>query len=273
MTIGISSDQLEALGDRIRKLDGSLSKLKGAEVRAASVITEAASVAREWIRHSQQLRERGVFSLPTLEKYDSSMSELLNATKARTRASSYKKKLATFLSAFNDEIVIPTIKHEGSPEQAAARQLYALLAPHLTPDESAYVEEAARCATMRCYRAALVLLWAAGIARIHNAVERVGFDAYNKALKAAAAKKGYPFAKLSQAEITSQPELQKTRDFDLLIVGMGLWGYDLQVFQELERLLEIRNSAAHPGMFQPSPLDVQQFATKLDDYVFQNVKP
>jgi hypothetical protein len=52
---------------------------------------------------------------------------------------------------------------------------------------------------------------------------------------------------------------------------MELWKYDLQVFEELDRLLGIRNSAAHPGMLKPTALDVQQYASKLGTYIFSVV--
>ena len=91
---------------------------------------------------------------------------------------------------------------------------------------------------------------------------------YNSALDRASQKKGNPFNKVAKTTLGSLPELQRCRDFDLLVVGMELWKYDLQVFEELDRLLGIRNSAAHPGMLKPSALDVQQYASKINTYVF-----
>ena len=38
-----------------------------------------------------------------------------------------------------------------------------------------------------------------------------------------------------------------------------------------DRLLGQRNSAAHPGMGQPTILDVQQFARKITAYIFMKV--
>ncbi|HKW40590.1 MAG TPA: hypothetical protein VJN39_05010 [Gemmatimonadales bacterium] len=68
------------------------------------------------------------------------------------------------------------------------------------------------------------------------------------------------------------PELQQLRDFDLIVVGMELWGYDLPAFQDLERLLGIRNNAAHPGTATPGLLDVQHFAKKVAERVFSTIK-
>ena len=112
------------------------------------------------------------------------------------------------------------------------------------------------------------MLWAAAISRLHQAIEKVGFNAYNTALNQTAQKKGSPFNRVSKTPVASLPELQRCRDFDLIVVGMQLWKYDLQVFEELDRLLGIRNSAAHPGMLKPSAIDVQQYASKLTAYVF-----
>lgn len=79
------------------------------------------------------------------------------------------------------------------------------------------------------------------------------------------------YKKLAGFQVKSLPELQGSPDSDLLIIGMELWKYDLQTFEELKRLLGIRNGAAHPGMFQPSALDVQQFATKVAGLVFKKI--
>jgi len=76
----------------------------------------------------------------------------------------------------------------------------------------------------------------------------------------------------ARPQITSLPELQQLRDFDLLVVGMELWRYDLQAFQDLERLLGVRNGAAHPGTATPGILDVEHFATKLAQRVFSTIK-
>lgn len=109
------------------------------------------------------------------------------------------------------------------------------------------------------------------MSRIHSAVEKIGLNAYNLALEQTALKKGNPFNKVSKNPVASLPELQRSRDFDLIVVGMELWKYDLQVFEELDRLLGIRNSAAHPGMLKPTALDVQQYASKVATYVFSVV--
>ena len=106
------------------------------------------------------------------------------------------------------------------------------------------------------------------MARFHGAIEKLGFNSYNAALDHVLQKKAPPFNKVSKTPIASLPELQKCRDFDLIVIGMELWKYDLQVFEELDRLLGIRNSATHPGMLKPSALDVQQYVAKVGAYVF-----
>ena len=152
------------------------------------------------------------------------------------------------------------------------KQLQAVFGGLLTPDETSYIEEATQCLTVQCHRAAIIMLWAAGIARLHSAVVRVGFDRFNKSVDSTLAKKGAPFNRVNQsAKLSSLPELQRSRDADLIVIGMDLFGYDLQIYQELDRLLGIRNDSAHPGMARPGVLDVQQFATKLRECVFSRV--
>ena len=143
-----------------------------------------ASIARDWIRYSQALRQAGVCDATKLEGYDKAMQQMLGRVSARVRAS-----------------------------------------------------------------------------------------AFNAAFDAAVAKRGQPFNRIKDgAKISSVAELQSSKDADLLIVGTGLFGYDLQIYQELDSLLGTCNDSAHPGMAQPGVLDVQQFANKVNSYVFQTVK-
>jgi hypothetical protein len=254
-----SSDQLEAFSERLRALDRELSKLKGAEVRKAETVSEIKAVSKEWLRFSEALRSLDAMPLENLNLIDTQLKELLQSTHVRTRSSAYRKKLAPVLSSFTERIAVPVIRFEGSPSQVAARQLVNEFAGKLTMEEESYIEEAARCLASRCNRAAIILLWAAAMARLHGAIEKLGFNTYNAALDQANKKKGSPFSKVSKTLVASLPELQRCRDFDLLVVGMELWKYDLQVFEELDRLLGTRNSSAHPGMLKPQALDVQQY--------------
>jgi len=263
-----SSDQLESFLERLNDLDRALSKLKGAEVRKAETVAEIKSASKDWLRISEALRVVEALPHENLNFIDSHLKDLFQSTNARTRASAYQKKLAPVISSFTERVVIPVIRFEGSPSQVASRQILGEFVGKVSPDEQTYLEEAARCLASRCNRAAIILLWAAAMARLHQAIEKVGFNAYNTALDQATRKKGSPFNRVSKTPVASLPELQRCRDFDLIVVGMELWKYDLQVFEEPDRLLGIRNSAAHPGMLKPSALDVQQYASKVSSYVF-----
>jgi hypothetical protein len=267
-----SSEQLESFLERLRELDRELAKLNGAEVRKAETVGAIKAVSRDWLRISEALRAADAISPENLNAVDVPLKAMLESTNSRTRSSAYRSKLGAVLSSFTDKVVIPLIRHEGSPAQVASRQVMAEFAGKVSPDEQSYLEEAARCLASRCNRAAIILLWAAAISRVHSAIEKIGFNAYNKALDQTTQKKGNPFSRVfSKSNVSSLPELQRARDFDLLVVGMQLWDYDLQVFEELDRLLSIRNSAAHPGMLKPSALDVQQYASKIGTYVFSVV--
>jgi hypothetical protein len=266
------SDDIEALFGRVKTLSADLGRLRGAEVTQAGVKSRVADLAREWLRVSPAIRDASFCKPDTLERYDRCMSELLASSTTRPRASALKKKLAVFLDGALDDIVIPLIQVEGSPRQVAARQIQEILAPALDAEEAAYVEEAARCLTVQAFRAAMIMLWCAAVARMHAAVVQRGFAAYNAAVDSAIARSGSPFNRIKQgAKLSSLAELQRSRDADLIIIGIDLFAYDLQIYQELDRLLGTRNDAAHPGMGQPGALDVQQFASKLRRFVFDRI--
>lgn len=266
----LSSEALEEFSDRIKLVDSQLSKLAGAEVTKTELVAALAQLAKDWLRLSPQLRNSAEGFMPVLDTYDLAMSEVLQATKARTRATAYKKKLAVFVEKFLDNVVIAYMRFEGSPSQASARQVEGVFEGVVSTEEQAYVSEAARCSSQHCHRAALIMLWAAAMARLHNGIQQAGFVAFNAAATSVSGKKGSPYNRFTKGglSVTSLADLQNARDADVLLVAMELWGYDLQVYEEQGRLLGTRNSAAHPGMFSPNSLDVRQFAEKVRRYVF-----
>jgi len=265
-----SSDQLETFQERLITVDKSLAKSKSAELTNQAMITELKNVSKEWLRLSEALRSADVATAATMI-IDTAFKDIFQSTNTRARCSAYRSKLKPVLDVFTNDIIVPVIRFEGTPAQVTARQLLSEFVSKVTADEQGYLEEAARCLGVKSNRAALIMLWAAAIARFHRAVEKIGFTAYNAAIDATLAKKGNPYNKVAKQAISSLPELQRSKEFDLLVVGMGLWNYDLQVFGELEGLLTIRNNAAHPGMLKPSALDVQQFASKISTYVFTHI--
>jgi hypothetical protein len=268
-----TSEDLEKFHDRVIKIDEELTPLKGLEVKRSKTIEAIGQLAKDWIKYSSQLKEFGVTFATGLDPYDAIMSDLLQATKLRTRASSYRTKLKSFLDGFMDAIVVPLIKFEGSPLQIAERNLLQVFADSAEIEEYPYIEEAARCSSVKCHRAAIVMFWAAGMARMHASIQNKGFAAFNNAAATASGKKGRPYSGITKGlTIQSLAELQRTRDFDILTVGLELWSYDIQVYEELDRLLGTRNSAAHPGGFQPTALVFQQFATKIREYIFDKIR-
>lgn len=267
-----ASDSLESLLERAKSLVAELKRLKSAEVKSAKIKNALADLAREWLRVSQLLKAAAIGEVAKLNAYDETMRGLLAATGTRARATALRRRLEPFADGALNDVVVPVIQYEGSPRQVAGRQLQTVFGNSLTADEITYVEEAARCVTVQCYRAAIIMLWTAAISRIHNAVVRLGFDSFNKAVDATTSKKGNPFNRVKEtAKLSSFPELQRSRDADLIVIGMELFSYDLQTYQELDRLLGIRNDSAHPGAARPGALDVQQFATKVRDCVFDRI--
>ncbi|SDO83384.1 hypothetical protein SAMN04488595_102447 [Ralstonia sp. 25mfcol4.1] len=268
-----TSEDLEDFHDKVKKMDLVLSKLGTTEVNRSEILTGLASLAKDWLRVASELRNTADGYLPSLDPYDKAMAEVLSLTKQRTRVSTFRARLKPFVGNLLDDVVVPLMRFEGSPSQAAARQLQELFATSVSQEEMAYVQEAARCSSVHAHRAAIIMLWAAGVARLHNQIQLVGFAAFNAAAAAASAKKGAPYNRITKGlTVNSVAELQRSRDADILAVGMELWLYDLQAFEEQDRLLSIRNSAAHPGMFMPVALDVRQFAEKLRRYIFDLVK-
>jgi hypothetical protein len=267
------SDELEKFHERVRGVDEQLAKLGSAEVTRTELITELSAVSKQWLKMSTALGETGICDLDTLKRIDNTAKDILQSATTRARASAYRKKLILLLDPFIASIIVPVIKYEGSPIQVAARQIKDIFNTHILIDEEVYIDEASRCVTTRCYRAAIIMLWVSAISRFHRSIENLGFSAYNTAYATTIKKVGNPFNRVSKGTIISSlPELQRVRDFDILVTGMELWKYDLQTYEELDRLLGTRNTYAHPGMADPTILDVQQFASKINSFVFNIVQ-
>ncbi len=265
-----TSEELEVFLERVSRAYADLGTNHSfARVEQSNTVAE---IARDWFRLSAALKETADGLLPSVEQFDAIMADVLKASKQRTRASGFRKLLGPVKSNLMDAVVVPLMRHEGSPAQAAARQLEGLFNGLVSIEESLYIAEAARCSAVRCQREAIVMLWAATIARFHADIQNVGFMTYNAAAAATVKKKGNPFNRVTNSvNVTSLADLQLGRDFDIIVIGMELWRYDSQTFDELNRCLNIRNSAAHPGSFEPTSLDVRQFAEKLKRHVFETV--
>lgn len=272
-----TSEELEAFFERLTDIQTTVARRGAVTLRRGSpILSDIGSLAKEWLQISQRLRAApGVVDPSQLARCDDCMSELLGGKDGGRPARYYYRRLGAVQDKFMQNVVVPVVKHAGDPKQVATRQLKGALDPHLTQSEKAYVEEALKCVQESCNRAAIVLLWASAITRFHNAIEhKVGFNVFSKALAAIATKKVYPFTAVRErGPIASRPELQRVPEFAILVVGMEVWNYDLQVFGELSRLLDTRNNAAHPGMGSPGLLDVEHFTTKLVQTVFAVISP
>src|ERR1051325_9778943 len=114
-----SSEQLEAFLQKLRDIDRDLAKLKDSEVRKAETLGEIKVVAKQWLMFSEGLRSVETILEKSLNHVDAQMKEMLQGADSRTRASTFRKKLKPALDSFMDGIIIPVIRHEGSPAQVA----------------------------------------------------------------------------------------------------------------------------------------------------------
>ena len=270
-----SSDEVEGFLTRLTAVRVAMEQRSNPNMRADNpLIADCARLAKEWIIFSQRLKPAGIVAAATLGDCDQHMGELLGARGQGRRAPYYLTRLRAVERRFTAEVVIPVVQHAGDLRQVAVRQLRADLAPHLTTNEQVYAEEALKCVGESCNRAAIVLMWAAAITRMHNSIEHgVGFAAFNAALTNIGARKAaYPYSSARErGPIGTTAELQRVTDFAILVAGMELWKYDGQAFAELATTLQTRNNAAHPGMGTPRLIDVQHFTSKLIDFVFSKI--
>jgi hypothetical protein len=269
-----SSEEVEGFGQRLTALRAVIEQRGNVELRANSpVLPKLAQLAKDWIMLSQRLKPAGIVAAATLGDCDQHMGELLGARGQGRRSPYYLTRLRAVEKRFTAEVVIPVVQHAGDLRQVAVRQLRTDLAPHLTTREQVYAEEALKCVGESCNRAAIVLLWASAVTRMHNSIEYgLGFAALNTALTNIGARRAYPYNVVRErGPVGTTAELQRVPDFAMLVAGMELWKYDGQAFTELAATLQTRNNAAHPGMGTPRLIDVQHFTSKLIDFVFSKI--
>jgi len=267
------SDELEAYFEELKDLQSRLIRLGNKEITRIDLKRRLSEASKSWFRFSTGLHNSDVLDDDSLNMIDSNFQGILESTSIRSRASTYRQKLEPVISCFLGKVIVPIIQEAGNPARVIARQINAAVTNYVSSEELIYINEATNCLIAGCNRAAIMMLWSAAIARLHSTIEKIGFNAYNLAVTSVVSKQGNPYNRVSKSpQISSLPELQRIRDFDIIVVGMELWKYDLQIFQELDRLLGLRNDVSHPGMLDPSALDVQQYAMKLNTIIWSHIK-
>jgi hypothetical protein len=139
--------------------------------------------------------------------------------------------------------------------------------------DDAYLKEAVDCARTGFIRAAAVMGWCAAIARIHKAVERIGFAKFNVASAEMASQTQGRFKKFNRPQsVTSISDLQLVFDTDLVWILEGMQVIDANQHARLRSCFELRNHSAHPGEAPVTDYNLLSFFSDIIEIVLKNPK-
>ena len=139
--------------------------------------------------------------------------------------------------------------------------------------DDAYLKEAVDCARAGFIRAAAVMGWCAAIARIHKAVEKIGFQKFNVASASMASQTQGRFKRFNKAQsVTSISELQLVFDTDILWILEGMDVIDSNQHTRLRSCFDLRNHSAHPGEAPVTPYNLLSFFSDIIEIVLKNAK-
>lgn len=125
-------------------------------------------------------------------------------------------------------------------------------------------------------RAAVMLSWSAAMGFLHDAIEQRGFDEFCKSAHRAAQKKGR-FERLNAyknqpPQISARAQLVHFNEGHLLLALEEMNFYNEDAGRLLDWCFTLRNQAAHPTDFRPTPRILETYRAALEEYIFGNEK-
>ena len=232
------------------------------------------NLSKHWLQSlSTNLRGKTSINQSIINEIDAAFEKALDLSSASNRKSTYLKLLGPLQKNISTTVLVPLIKL-GSTAAPIYHGIAAKLLAHVgTVEEKSYYEEAFRAASAQCYKAAVVMTWCAVIDRFHSLVKKNGLPAFNKAsikVKQLNTPIYRPFNK--EFNLTFETELQEISEKDLLIVISGMVSMDVNQLKALLRLLDTRNSCAHPSAYVADEIVFANFLNEIHNLVLTNPK-
>lgn len=264
---------LEEIETSIKSLKGFIKFNKGEFISKKAITDLSKDTSRKWFEEVEPSLKT-IFSIDDqiIQRYHGYFDKLLKLSLAsKSRKSSYSLLIESLLTNFKSDLIAPVVKC--SPRITRFSSLFFIL-EHVTEKEGEYLEEAIKCANLGFLRASVILGWCAAISRIHDSVEKMGFETFNKKSEEMKEKKDGRFKRFGKSfKVYSNSELSsQVFDNDLLwvIEYMGL--IDSNQHDRLSLCFTMRNNSAHPGDAPITEPNVHSFYSDLDEIIFNNEK-
>lgn len=233
-------------------------------------LDDGAKAARNWFDVMRPALEKAQFRSELIDAFSRRFEDLLRAAGGEPTKEAYLQAVNGILSIYREQIV-----HQieiGSFSHATGLSI----APYiegLPVAEGDYLDEAQRCLSVDALRGCIVLGWCATISRVHDKIEELGFDKFNKATEEMSAKTVGRFKPYNKKfAVASISELQRVFDTELLWVLEYMELIDGNQHQRLRHCFDMRNHSAHPGLAPISGENLYSFFSDITKFVLKSPK-
>ncbi len=262
--------KLKSIKDRLESVQRELMKISGDFVTRKGIKDETLSIASEWFQEIEQVLERIGIQDKTIIQYHQQFDLLLRLSIPKnSRKKTFLGIIQELQSTFVKDLMIPTYK---SRDTVYVPESLNDIILNSTPSEQEYLEEARNCVKEGYLRAAIILGWNAAIDRMQKAIEKQGFDEFNKRSLEMKNKTTGRYKRFNKKfDISTLNEFRATVfDHDMMWV-LEYWQLiDSNQHDRLSTCYVMRNNSAHPGEAIISDENLASFFADLKMYVFDN---
>lgn len=265
-------DKLRTIQRELGELRKQVSAVKTDRIAKASIQSKAEELGSRWFSEfSEALASQQGLSPELIEAYSQQFGRLIKVSAPNNLKKSYVQILHAILKRFRDDLVIPLqLRPKGAVKAPLLSELLGVLP---SPEENAYLKEAADCARHNFLRASVVLGWCAAIDRIHRAIEHIGCPNFNIASSKMASQTTGRFKKFSAVQnVSSLNEIREVFDTIVLWIIEGMGFIDSNQHTRLRSCFDMRCQCAHPGDAPLTPYNLLSYFSDLNEIIFKNEK-
>ena len=271
----MKAEFLPILRDFKQRLSGlrrAVAALTTPSVAKIAIRKDASDLADLWIETIRSpLEHRFKLDPKVIAETAEHMKRLHVLSRPNNKKASYVECLTAVLSRFDDKFILPV--QQSFAEPGSVMQLAQLIPTLKDADQTDYLTEAIECAQAGHSKAAIVMGWCAAIDCIQKKVISNGFQTFNAASTAIKNQTSCKYKRWNKEfKISTEAELQKVFDSDLIIVVESLGLLDGNQSERLETCFKYRNQSAHPGLAPIESPHVVAFFTDIVRIVLTNPK-
>lgn len=266
-------EKLEKLLQSLADLVESTKKSKVERV-PSTLKTKISEVGRIWLHEvSATIRSEGKLADEVINQMDSKMEALYGITETSPRRTSTLNLLRQLHKSLQSDILVPLIKAGRASPSLVTAVRAKVLAITLSDDEKSYYDEAFKAAATECYKAAIVMIWCAAVARIHTKIYKEGLKTFNKASQAAKSINNGPWKYFNKEfSLGQQNELPLISEKDLILTASCMVNLEVGQTEALLKILETRNNCGHPSGYSVEEIHFVHFVTEVLNLVLNNKK-